>query len=291
MCRRTKGSGQSLWVLLTLHPPPRTGQRRERRGRPRAPSKGADARFGCLSRFCGRLRGQGGRPKDGGRKGQSAGRQVSSSPPRPAPGEGGAGQPSQSTGGRPGLQPRPPPTPHMHHGQLVLVSGVGGSRDSAANRNRSRSREPLTPADGDGLGSGRGQAHPVLPALPGAGCCGISAAGDAQGDPRPACPLLHASPRQGPFWKPRPLALDFAPVPSWGRRREAARQTPARQTRERTSPGPGRRGTARPGMGEQPGVPSGQRWPLRTRPSQARRKRGPATQASRSGKPVRGPEP
>lgn len=56
---------------------------------------------------------------------------------------------------------------------------------------------------------GWGQAHPVLPALPGAGCCGISAAGDAQGDPRPARPLLHGSPRQGPFWKPRPPALDF----------------------------------------------------------------------------------
>lgn len=102
-----------------------------------------------------------------------------------------------------------PPIPRMHHGQLVLVSRAGGGRDSAANRNRSRSREPRTPADGDGLGSGRGQAHPVLPALPGAGCCGISAAGDAQGDPRPARPLLHGSPRQGPFWKPRPPALDF----------------------------------------------------------------------------------
>lgn len=154
LCRRTKGSGQSLWVLLTLHPPPRTGQRGEGRGRLRlrALGKGADAVRSEASASVG-----GRRPE--GTEHRPAGAQL---PPTPAPGEGGAGQPSQSNGGGWGgtwvpAETTPLPYTHTHTPWAAAAGELGwGRQDSSANRSRSRKLRATHPG-------GRRRAHPALP--------------------------------------------------------------------------------------------------------------------------------
>lgn len=177
--------------------------------------------FRCRSRFCGRLQGQGDRPK-----GQSTGRQVPRSPPRPAPGEGGAGQPSRPATWVLAETDHPP---HTHAPWAADAGELGwGRQGQLCKQEQKQEAESHSPwwmamrwaVDGDGHTQ-------CSPALPGAGSCGISARWDAQGDPRPAHPLLQGSPRQGPFWKPCPPTLDFVPGPCWGHRRETALQTPA----------------------------------------------------------------
>lgn len=129
LCRWTKRSGQSPRVLLTLHPAPRPGQRRERG--PRAPGKGADAKV--PAGFRGRQRGQRGRLEAAGRGQRSGRRRLAPAWTHARRGRGCAAALEEARG-LPGFRrdfPRatPDPHPHAHHVPQLsrLLRGSGSS--------------------------------------------------------------------------------------------------------------------------------------------------------------------